>query len=80
MGTQSEVPSAVLANLVAGVPNVLTSAVHGYGSAGGAGGDGRVMLEWDRAVTAAARQAGNVLDANGYLAPTSVLNTATEDE
>jgi hypothetical protein len=44
------------------------------------GGDGRVALEWDSAVRAAARQAGNVLDANGYLAPTSVLNTATEDE
>ena len=44
------------------------------------GGDGRVTLEWDRAVTAAARKAGKVLDANGYLAPTLVLNTATEDE
>jgi len=47
---------------------------------GSNGGDGRVALEWDSAVRAAARQAGNVLDANGYLAPTSVLNTATEDE
>ena len=27
-----------------------------------------------------AREAGHVLDANGYLAPTSVLNTATEDD
>jgi hypothetical protein len=44
------------------------------------GGDGRVTLEWDPSVVAAAREAGHVLDANGYLAPTSVLNTATEDD
>ena len=44
------------------------------------GGDGRVDLEWDGSVVTAARQAGNVVDANGYLAPTSVLNTATEDD
>jgi hypothetical protein len=31
-------------------------------------------------VVTAARGAGQVLDANSYLAPTSVLNTATEDE
>jgi quercetin dioxygenase-like cupin family protein len=44
------------------------------------GGDGRVTLEWDAGVVTAARGAGQVLDANSYLAPTSVLNTATEDE
>ena len=44
------------------------------------GGDGRVDLEWDDAVVAAARQAGSVRDANGYLAPASVLRTATEDD
>lgn len=44
------------------------------------GGDGRVSLEWDPTVIADARRAGKVLDANGYLAPTSVLNTATEDD
>lgn len=44
------------------------------------GGDGRVDLTWESAVTVAARRAGTVLDANGYLAPTSVLNTATEDD
>ena len=44
------------------------------------GGDGRVALEWDAEVVSAARRAGTVLDANGYLAPTSVLNTATEDD
>jgi hypothetical protein len=44
------------------------------------GGDGRVTLEWDPSVVAAAREAGHVLDANGYLAPTSVLYTATEDD
>jgi quercetin dioxygenase-like cupin family protein len=44
------------------------------------GCDGRVELEWDGAVTAAARRAGSIVDANGYVAPTSVLNTATEDD
>ena len=44
------------------------------------GGDGRVPLEWDAEVVTAARSAGRVLDANSYLAPTSVLNTATEDD
>jgi quercetin dioxygenase-like cupin family protein len=44
------------------------------------GGDGRVALEWDADVVSAARRAGTVLDANGYLAPTSVLSTATEDD
>ncbi len=44
------------------------------------GGDGRVTLDWDPSVVVAARGAGHVLDANGYLAPTSVLNTATEDD
>ena len=43
-------------------------------------GDGRVTLEWDASVVTGAREAGHVLDANGYLAPTSVLNTATEDD
>jgi hypothetical protein len=44
------------------------------------GGDGRVTLEWDPAVVSAARRTGTVLDANGYLAPSSVLSTATEDD
>ena len=44
------------------------------------GGDARVGLEWDEDVVSAARAAGWVLDANRYLAPTAVLNTATLDD
>jgi quercetin dioxygenase-like cupin family protein len=44
------------------------------------GGDGRVVLDWDPEVVSAARRGGTLLDANGYLAPTSVLSTATEDD
>jgi mannose-6-phosphate isomerase-like protein (cupin superfamily) len=44
------------------------------------GGDGRTMLEWAPHVTAAARDHGRVLDANGYVAPAAVLATATEDD
>src|SRR4029453_18387397 len=62
-------------------PDAGQSATPGYGELLVAnGGDGRVTLEWDAEVVSAARRAGTVLDANGYLAPTSVLNTATEDD
>lgn len=44
------------------------------------GGDGRVDIEWDPQVSASARRAGHVLDANGYLGPTAVFNAATEDD
>jgi len=44
------------------------------------GGDGRVDLEWDDDVVRAARTAGRVLDANRYLAPAAVLDTATLDD
>ncbi|HYP43623.1 MAG TPA: hypothetical protein VEQ66_00310 [Propionibacteriaceae bacterium] len=44
------------------------------------GSDGRVRIEWDGAVVERARQAGWVIDPNGYLAPASVLNTATDDD
>jgi quercetin dioxygenase-like cupin family protein len=44
------------------------------------GGDSRVRLEWGDDVVAAAEESGQVLDAAGYLAPASVLVTATEDD
>lgn len=44
------------------------------------GGDGRVRLEWAPEVVDAARQAGQVLDPNGYVAPAAVMVTATEDD
>ena len=44
------------------------------------GGDGRTVLEWAPEVVAAARDAGRVLDANGYVAPAEVLVTATDDD
>lgn len=44
------------------------------------GGDGRTVLEWAPEVVAAAREHGQVIDPNGYLAPAAVLATATEDD
>jgi mannose-6-phosphate isomerase-like protein (cupin superfamily) len=44
------------------------------------GSDGRVLLEWDEAVVERARKAGWVIDPNGYLAPASVMGTATDDD
>lgn len=44
------------------------------------GGDSRVQLEWAPEVVGEARKSGQVLDPNGYLAPASVLATATEDD
>ena len=44
------------------------------------GGDGRVRLEWDESVIERARQDGWVIDPNGYLAPASVMVTATDDD
>lgn len=44
------------------------------------GGDARVRLDWAPEVVDEARQSGDVLDPNGYLAPASVLATATEDD
>jgi mannose-6-phosphate isomerase-like protein (cupin superfamily) len=44
------------------------------------GGDGRVRLEWDETVMERARQDGWVIDPNGYLAPSSVMMTATDDD
>jgi mannose-6-phosphate isomerase-like protein (cupin superfamily) len=38
-------------------------------------GDGRVRIEWDERVVAKARGNDIALDANGYLAPASMLNT-----
>ena len=43
-------------------------------------GDGRTALEWAPEVVAAAREAGRVIDPNGYVAPAAVLVTATEDD
>lgn len=43
-------------------------------------GDGRTRLDWAPEVVAAARAAGHVLDANGYVAPAEVLVTATDDD
>jgi mannose-6-phosphate isomerase-like protein (cupin superfamily) len=44
------------------------------------GGDGRTRLEWAPEVVDAAFNAGWMLDPNGYLAPTAVMITATEDD
>jgi len=44
------------------------------------GSDGRVRIEWDEAVVEEARRAGWVIDPNGYLAPASVMSTATDDD
>lgn len=44
------------------------------------GTDARTRLEWAPAVVAAARDAGVVIDPDGYRAPASVLVTATEDD
>ena len=38
------------------------------------GGDGRVLLEWDDAVVAAARERGLSRDTNGYLAPSAIVD------
>ena len=44
------------------------------------GGDDRVVLEWAPEVTEGALAAGRVVDPNGYLAPASVMVTATADD
>jgi mannose-6-phosphate isomerase-like protein (cupin superfamily) len=44
------------------------------------GSDARVRLEWDETVVEQARKAGWVIDPNGYLAPASVMGTATDDD
>jgi hypothetical protein len=44
------------------------------------GGDERSRPEWEPAVRTAARRAGRMLDANGYVAPAAVLAAATEDD
>ncbi|GHD00093.1 hypothetical protein [Zhihengliuella salsuginis] len=44
------------------------------------GGDGRVQLEWSEETVRAAAQVGSVLDPNHYLAPASVMRTATDDD
>jgi mannose-6-phosphate isomerase-like protein (cupin superfamily) len=44
------------------------------------GTDARTRVEWAPDVVAAAREAGVVIDPDGYRAPTSVLVTATEDD
>ena len=38
------------------------------------GGDGRVLLEWDDSVVAAAREQGLSRDTNGYLAPSAIVD------
>ena len=43
-------------------------------------GDARVRLEWADDVLRQAQEAGQVLDPNGYVAPTAVMVTATEDD
>lgn len=43
-------------------------------------GDGRTRLEWDAEVVRRAHDAGLVIDPNGYLAPTAVMEQATEDD
>ncbi|MFC7485114.1 hypothetical protein ACOCJ7_01200 [Knoellia sp. CPCC 206453] len=45
-----------------------------------AAGDDRVRLEWSPAVVREAAAFGQVLDANGYVAPASVVRTATDDD
>lgn len=43
-------------------------------------GDDRVRLEWAPEVTTAAHDAGWVIDPNGYIAPTAVMEGAAEDD
>ncbi|WP_125613839.1 cupin domain-containing protein [Specibacter cremeus] len=43
-------------------------------------GDDRVRLEWAPEVSAAAHDAGRVIDPNGYIAPTAVMEDAAEDD
>ena len=43
-------------------------------------GDDRVRLEWAPEVVAAAHDAGWVIDPNGYIAPTAVMEGAAEDD
>lgn len=43
-------------------------------------GDDRVRIEWSPEVVASAHAAGAVIDPNGYVAPTAVMETATEDD
>ncbi|MCU1515386.1 MAG: hypothetical protein JWQ75_107 [Pseudarthrobacter sp.] len=43
-------------------------------------GDDRVRLEWAPEVAAAAHDAGWVIDPNGYVAPTAVMEGAAEDD
>ncbi|WP_326824333.1 cupin domain-containing protein [Streptosporangium sp. NBC_01756] len=43
-------------------------------------GDGRVRLEWDGEVVAAARQGGVALDADGYLAPWNLIRNGRETD
>jgi hypothetical protein len=44
------------------------------------GTDARTRVEWPPDVVAAARDAGVVIDPDGYRAPAAVLVTATEDD
>jgi mannose-6-phosphate isomerase-like protein (cupin superfamily) len=44
------------------------------------GTDARTRIEWAPEVVSAARDAGTVIDPDGYRAPASVLVTATEDD
>jgi mannose-6-phosphate isomerase-like protein (cupin superfamily) len=44
------------------------------------GTDARTRIEWAPQVVSAARDAGTVIDPDGYRAPASVLVTATEDD
>lgn len=43
-------------------------------------GDDRISLEWSPEVAAAAHDAGWVIDPNGYIAPTAVMEGAAEDD
>lgn len=71
-------------------PNVWRSMTLVEGPTGGASthgellvvnsGDDRVVLEWDPRLVAAARDAGVVIDPDGYTAPASVLVSATADD
>lgn len=44
------------------------------------GGDGRARLEWDELVTKGAQNEDVAYDANGYIAPWSVVSTSTVDD
>ncbi|MEP6648650.1 MAG: hypothetical protein ABJA74_01870 [Lapillicoccus sp.] len=75
------VPSGVWRSFEMADPEPGQSATPGWGELLVVnGGDGRVDLQWDAEVVRAARSAGTVIDANGYLAPVSVLTAATEDD